>query len=449
MDYQKPVKVKSRWTQSCQMEMMMEESQSSFDMSDTITDISTSDLNESTDYTSELNSVERRRSRRTGSNRTDYRQLLGLKTTRQKKPIIPKTGSKKGRKKKQPLDIFTNNKNNFKNDISLEFRNIIKNSDVDWNCISICGSSKSDIELPSRKCTRRGSLSWNFKFPTMKQIEDNKNPLEKNNSHNISYAIDNLNLSDTLLVVKSPITPKKIFKDDKSLFHKDNEINDNPSQPYCPDIDALSCKIVNKQNQGVLKMTKIIETSITSQPEQLEKKNVVLPDSTHFDLLTNQNCVKNDHQINEVIVSKYITQSGISHCHPTFKFRHIRSKSVDSIMIGTKNYTYNSFKRSKSCDFINNSENSLVNVFKIQKPPKKSPKKKRRQSLRIKPKINNLEIFEDIRVPEINYDQVADEIFKEHKKQLFEARSNDFEFDQKLKSTNFTLINENLYRPDR
>jgi len=80
MDFQKPVKVKSRWTQSCQMEMMMEEPQSSLEnMSDTITDVLTSETNESTDNSFEPNCVELRRSRRTGSSRTDYRQLNGLK----------------------------------------------------------------------------------------------------------------------------------------------------------------------------------------------------------------------------------------------------------------------------------------------------------------------------------------------------------------------------------
>ncbi|XP_060861460.1 uncharacterized protein LOC132938562 isoform X2 [Metopolophium dirhodum] len=419
VDYQKPVKVKSRWTQSCQIEMMMEESQSSLDMSDTVTDVSSSDSNDSTDYSSEFNSLELRKSRRTSSNRTNYRQ-----SNRKKQKITSKNFNEKELKEKQLSNISDNDQENkFKYNISQE-SNIKRNTSVGWNTISIFQSksvnniSENIDKLPS-KPIRRASVPWKFKFSFTKDLKDNIRLLEKDDYYNISNAIKYLNLNKILL------------SEDKKLTQKENTTNkDTSQQSYCINVSNLNCRDFDGLSNKILN----IEVSAENKLKQSHELNM---DVKHFNEIY-QNT-------NLEVPKSFLFKSKNLKCNPIYKLREIRSKSCDSIL----KKTYYSFKRCKSYDSVNQLKDSVTDSFKLQKPEKKSPKKKRRQSKRIKPKNNYIEILDDMKVPEVNYNLVADEIYKEHKNQLLEARMNDIEFNEKLKATNFTLVDENVYRPNR
>lgn len=443
MDYQKPVKVKSRWTQSCQMEMMMEESQSSLDMSDTITDVSTSDLNESTDHSFELNSLELRRSRRIGSNRTDYRQLNGLKAIRQKKSVNSKT-SIKIRKKRQSIVLKTSDmckEDQFKDSIPKE--PIIIHPTIDWNNIKMSqsiGLSKSvnyiceDIEKLPKKPIRRSSLSWKFKFTPLNKVNDING---KSKCYNLSNAIQNLSIKKMQLETKSLPTGNEILCENNKIIHK-GYTNENTSQQLCySDIDINNISNFDESNEK-LHTVELHEISATNSNKPTQSIELSMHLNHSFEDKTYMN----------LPVKPKLSTSKLENlrCNPIYKPRKIRSKSLDSVLIKT----HNTLKRFKSFDDVNNKlGHYMVDTFKLQKPKKKILNKRRRQSKRIKPKNNHVEILDDMKVPEVNYDQVADEMYREHENQLFKARMVDKEFDQKLKSTNFKLINENLYRPNR
>lgn len=441
MDYQKPVKVKSRWTQSCQMEMLMEESQSSLDMSDTITDVSTSDLNESIDYTFELNCTKLRRSRRTGNNRTDYRQLNGLKKMVQKKSITSKTSNKKGKKRKQPLHSTKIDKEDKIKDNKSQALNIIKHPSIDWNNITICQSRRQSksvnniseiIATVPPKPIRRASLFWEFKFTPQNEVNDNNSILKIKNHNNLSNSMGYLNLNETLLeTISSSTDNSRLFKDDNMLTHKTiNSLRtnkDTSQQLYYSDV--LTSNNFNRHSNEVL----------NNEHDKIKR-------CREFDKIQSCNEIFNKYFSTESnLVSSELKNLRFS---PIYKYKKIRSKSVDSLTTKTNDDT---MRRSKSNDDINKLENFEVNTFKstFHKLIKKPIPNKRRQSKRIKPKNNYIEILDDMKVPAVNYDQVADDIYREHKNQLLEARMNDKEFNQKLKSTNFTLVNENVYRPNR
>ncbi|KAL5242931.1 hypothetical protein ACI65C_010341 [Semiaphis heraclei] len=424
VDYQKPVKVKSRWTQSCQIEMMMEESQSSLDMSDTVTDVSSSDLNDSTDYNSEFNSLELRKFHRITSSRTNFRQ------SNKKKKISSKNFNERHKKKQFSYTSDNDQEDTCKYNISQESNIIRRHTSVDCNTISIFQSKSvnnmSEIidKLPS-KPIRRASLPWKFKFSFSKNIKDNIRLLEKNDYYNLSNAIEYLNLN------------KMLLSEDNKLAQKENTTDKNTSQQSyclndcdlnCRDFDGLSNKVLN-----IIELNKISAENLNKHKQSGEPN-----------MDGNQYNDKNQNS-NLVIPESFLSESENFKCNPIYKLREIRSKSCDSIL----EKTHHSFKRYKSVDSLNNLKDSVNDSFKLQKPVKKSPKKKRRQSKRIKPKNNYLEILDDMKVPEVNYNRVADEIYKEHKNQLLEARKNDKEFDEKLKATNFTLVDENVYRPSR
>lgn len=391
VDYQKPVKVKSRWTQSCQIEMMMEESQSSLDMSDTVTDVSTSDLNDSTDYSSEFNTLELMKSRRTTSNRRHYRQ-----SNQKKKIITSKNFNKKEPKRNQLSNTSLIDQ---EDNISLESNIIRRHASMDWNNISNVQSKSVNnmteiIDKLPLKPIRRASVPWKFKFSFMEDVKDNITLLKKDDSFNFPKDFKYLNLSEMLL-----------SKDDK-LAQKEKTTDTNITE-----LNEISTENLNKI-------------------EQSDELNLDVKHYNEKDQNTNLE----------------VSELGNMKSNPVCKPREIRSKSCDFEL----KETFFSFKRCKSFNDLNQLKNSVINAFKLQKPEKKSPKKKRRQSNRIKPKNNYiLEILDDMKVPEVNYDQVADEIYKEHKNQLLEARINDVEFDEKLKATNFTLVDENVYRPNR
>lgn len=413
VDYQKPVKVKSRWTQSCQIEMMMEESQSSLDMSDTVTDVSTSDLNDSTDYSSEFNTLESSKSHRTTSNGKHYRQ-----SNKKKKKITSKNFNEKEPKRDQLDNTSVIDQ---EDNISLESNIIRRHASMDWNNISIFQSKSVNnmteiIDKLPLKPIRRASVPWKFKFSSMKDVKDNITLLKKDDSFNFPNDFKYLNLSEMLL------------SQDDNLAQKEKTTDTNiAQQSYCLNVnnfDGLSNKILN--------ITQINEIS-TEHLNKIEQSDELNLDVKHY---------------NEKDQNTDLEVSGLENLisNPVCKPREIRSKSCDFEL----KKTYYSFKRCKSFNDLNQLKNSVIDVFKLQKPEKKSQKKKRRQSNRIKPKNNYiLEILDDMKVPEVNYDQVADEIYKEHKNQLFEARINDVEFDEKLKATNFTLVDENVYRPNR
>lgn len=443
MDYQKPVKVKSRWTQSCQMEMMMDESQSSLDMSDTITDVSTSDLNESTDHSSELTSMNLRRSRRIGNNRTDYRQLNGLKITRKNKSSAFKLSNKKGRKKKQLLSTTsTDNEDQCKKNVLKEF-NVIKSLSIDWDNITIYRSERKSksvndlnevIENIPPRPIRRASLSWGFTFTSAEKVSDSI--LKMGSYDNISNAIECINLNETLIAETSPsIDNKRVDIDDK-LVYNENIASENVSpKSSCSVINGSNCRDFDVQTNAVLKLNTFIETDSTELNQKTESS------------LESDKCDKEKtHHINHLITPKFSMSE-----FENFKFsldykpRKIRSKSVDNFT----EKTINTIRRCQSYNDLNKLKNPSDFTLKLQKSHKKFAPQKRRQSKRIKPKNNCMDILDDIKVPQIDYNQVADEIYKEHKNQLHNARINDEEFDKKLKSTNFTLVNENVYRPNK
>lgn len=419
VDYQKPVKVKSRWTQSCQIEMMMEESQSSLDMSDTVTDVSSSDSNDSTDYSSEFNSLELRKSRTTSSNRTNYRQ-----SNRKKQKISSKNFNEKELKEKELSNMSDNDQENkFKYNISQE-SNFKRNTSVDWNTISIFQSksvnniSENIDNLPS-KPIRRASVPWKFKFSFTKDLKDNIRLLEKDDYYNLSNAIKYLNLNKILL-----------SEDNKSTQKENTTNKDTSQQSYCINVCNLNCRDFDGLSNKILN----IEVSAENKLQQSHELNM---DVKHFN--------EKYQNTNLEVPKSFLFKSKNLKCNSIYKLREIRSKSCDSIL----KKTYYSFKRCKSYDDLNQLKESVIDSFKLQKPEKKSPKKKRRQSKRIKTKNNCIEMLDDMKVPEVNYNLVADEIYKEHKNQLLEARINDTEFDEKLKATNFTLVDENVYRPNR
>lgn len=424
MDNHKHVKVKSRWTQSCQMNM--EESQSSFEMSDSITDVSSSDLNENTDNSFELNSIEIKRSSRTSSNRTNYRQCSVIKTTRQKNLFISNNSNKISQNIKQPLRIPVNGK---KDNIHQERNDTTEWTSVNWNHITIYqtrekSKSCNDITRLIEKCPlkpiRRASLSWEFTFTSIN---------EKDNYYNLSNTSKHLNKMKNLeLGIQSLSTDyKQLCKEEKI-----NVSDENISQkPYYIDIDALNGKNDYEHTGVVMNNFEILKTNFIKQ-EQPDDLNKYV-----------------NHSDKEKIYKfpKLSAELGSSrYSRSIYRYREIRSKSLDFLMIKTKS----SFKRFNSCDDIKKLESSVVVTFKLQKPQRKSSKKIRRHSKRIKPKIqSSMDMFDDMKVPEVDYNQEADIIFQEHKNQIFEARLKDKEFDQKLKSTNFTLVNENLYQPDK
>lgn len=435
MDYQKPVKVKSRWTQSCQMEMMMEESQSSLDMSDTITDVSTSDLNDVTDDGSELNAIELRRSRRISSSKTDYKQLNGLKTNRKKKCIIFKTSKKRGRKKKELLNTTENG-----NEDNMQKSNIIIHPSVDWNCVQnfqskVHSKSVNNINEIIDNCSskpkiRRASLSWGFKFTN--EVEDNSSILEKYSFCNFSNELKQLNLNDTLLKITS-IDNQQLC--DKKLDKEANIANDHMSTQAYLYVD-VNCKHSDEKCNEVSNINEIeVSQANLNKQKQLDELN------EHMNQLDENNTF----QSNNVLVHKPLSPElkNIQYS-PKNSQKKIRSKSLEVFKVKTATI----LKRSKSYDDMNKLKYP-VDALKLKKLQIRSPKKNRRQSKRIKPNKKNLEILDDMKVPEINYDQVADKVYREHKNQLLEARINDKEFDQKLKTTNFTLVNENVYRPNR
>jgi len=417
VDYQKPVKVKSRWTQSCQIEMLMEESQSSLDMSDTVTDVSTSDLNDSTDYSSEFNTLELSKSRKTTSNRRNYRQ-----SNQKKKIITSKNFNEKELKGNQLCNTSVIDQ---EDNISQESNIIRKHVSMDWNNISIFQSKSvnniTDIIDKPLKPIRRASVPWKFKFSFMKDVKDNITLLKKDDSFNFHNDFKYLNLSEMLL-----------SKDNK-LAKKEKTTDTNiAQQSYCLNVNDLNCRDYDSLNNKILNITELNEIS-TENLNKIEQS-----DELNLDV---KYCNEKDQNTNSEV-------SGLENLksNPVCKPREIRSKSCDFELKKT-NY---SFKRCKSFNDLNQLKYSVIDAFKLQKPEKKSPKKKRRQSKRIKPKNNYiLEILDDMKVPDVNYDQVADEIYKEHKNQLLEARINDVEFDEKLKATNFTLVDENVYRPNR
>jgi len=430
MDYQKPVKVKSRWTQSCQMEKLIEESQSSLDMSDTITDVSTSDLNESPDYNSEVNSVELRRSLRTGNNRTDYRRLNGLKTIKQKTCVTTKILKNKGQKRKQ----LSNNSKEDKSKKKISQKSNTIQPTICQNNINIFQSkrlSKSvnniteDVEKCPQKSIRRASLSWKFTFTPPDELESNYSTLNKDNCYNMSCTIKHLNLNGTLKIASLPNDSNHINKN-SNIIANDNLTQENSSQElFYLDTVALNCRDIDPNNGLInVKPDKISEINFNEKKESAK-------------LNLHVNC--------SLTCSSPVLENLI--CNPVYEPRKIRSKSCDTLVVKT-NITNNTLRRHKSYDDINKLNNYVVNSLKLP-IQHKSFKRKRRQSKRIKPKNNYIEIFDDIKIPVVNYDQIADEIYNEHKNQLFEARINDKEFDQKLKYTNFTLIDENLYRPNR
>lgn len=446
MDYQKPVKVKSRWTQSCQMEMMMDESQSSLDMSDSITDVSTSDLNESTDHSSELNSMKLRRSRRIGSNRTDNRQLNGLKMTLKNKSSAFKVSNKKGQKKKQLLNTTsTDNEDHCKGNI-LKESNIIKSLSIDWDSITINRSGRKSksvndlsvvIENISPKLTRRASLSWGFTFTSVEKVADNS-LLKIASFDNISNAIEFLNLNESLLAETSPSIENKQLGIDNKLAYKEKIISENTSQKsnYSV-INGSNYRYYNEQTDAVLKTHTFNETSTDC---------IELNQKTESSLQSDEYDKEKTHHISHLITSTFsLSEFENFKFTPNYNSRKIRSKSVDYFI--EKFST--TIRRCQSCNDINKLKGSTNFTLQLQKSHKKFAPQKRRQSKRIKPKNNCMDILDGIKVPEIDYNQVADEIYKEHKNQLHNARINDEEFDKKLKSTNFTLVNENVYRPNK
>ncbi|XP_025415197.1 uncharacterized protein LOC112686918 isoform X2 [Sipha flava] len=444
MDYQKPVKVKSRWTQSCQMEMMMEESQSSLDMSDTITDVSTSDFNDIINCEPELNVIELRRSCRTSGNKTDYRQLNGLKTVKKKKCMTFKAAKKRGRKKEQLLSTTEN----YKEDKAQKSNSIIQHS-IDWNNIKNIQSKKYSksadnineiIEnCPSKPKIRRASLSWKFKYTN--EVESKICILEKCINYNLSNEIMHLNLKDTLLKKSYLSTDNQQLNKNNKLDNEENKTNKNTGKNISTitytDVDLVNSKHFEKcdEESNITVINKISSVNLEEQ-KQLDKLNKYM----------NQSDENKTFQSNNLLVPKPLS-SNLDHVryNPRNKFRSIRSKSLDNFQIKTNSI----FKRSKSFDDMNILKYSVFDHLKLKKRQTKSPKKNRRQSKRIKPKSKNMEILDDMKVPQVNYDQVADEMYKEYQNQLLEARINDKEFDQKLKNTNFTLVNENIYRPNR
>lgn len=419
MDYQKPVKVKSRWTQSCQMEMLMEESQSSLDMSDMITDVSTSDLNDISDYNSELNSVELSESCRT-SNKIDFRQLNGLKTTQKQTSTSSKISNEVVFLKKPSLNSFDIENENKLNDYMLHKLNIITHPSENIKKIhqmkkqSMSVNNIDDIVIKNilPKPIRRASLSWKFTFTPINEIKNNNSYKENDIHYNFSNKVENSNLNNTLLeIITSTTSNEQLYKDNK-LPTKHNTMYENTFQKLISDINALHFGDVNEQINNNISINKLKEE------RTYQISNIVKP---NFSELQN------------------VQFSSI------YRSRRVRSKSLDLSTIKANN----NIKRSKSYNDINKLIDSVtIDDFKII-PKKKSLKKERRQSKRIKPKDNYIELLGNIIVPVVNYDKEADEIFKEHKNQLAEARINDKEFDEKLKSTNFTLINENVYRPNR
>lgn len=101
-----------------------------------------------------------------------------------------------------------------------------------------------------------------------------------------------------------------------------------------------------------------------------------------------------------------------------------------------------SFQVSSGCDIVNSESVREELGSKI------------RRSKRLNTKVKNNDILEEIFLLESskssrNYLQVAEEIRRENEKQLEEAKKNDPELEKKLKKLNFTLVTDNIFRPNR
>ncbi|XP_050545151.1 uncharacterized protein LOC126907706 [Daktulosphaira vitifoliae] len=455
-DYQKPVKVKSRWTQSCQMEMLMEESQSSFEMSDTVIDNSTDDFNENIECNEVFRSTEvRRSSRRSGNTRTDYRQLLGLKKNKDKKVNTPKSFNlRRGRKKKHSIDLLK--KENHVKDTStscvrVHDDSVLQKSSVDWNIITVWGSSRSvDIEL-SHKSIRRNSLSWNFKF-----IDTNVVELPKVYNEDTNQILNKntkiLNLHKNISESATTINKIMLCKSNNLVDNHKSEINNEFNMCNILNSNIVLSKNTEEIIPHVTLDTKMYESLINSIGQQtnslISSSNIKKLSQRKNDTITETNNFVNKNYKLDLKTHKYFTIIKDELFQSNFNPHNLRSKSVDSVLDKVKTNNFNVLKRYKSCDNfeVNHSCSKMIISLPSQV---KSPTKNRRQSKRIKPKNNFIDLLDDIKVPDVNYNKVAIEISKEHEQQLLKAKCNDQEFNEALKSVNFTLINENMYRPDR
>ncbi|VVC32419.1 Post-SET domain,AWS domain,SET domain,SRI, Set2 Rpb1 interacting [Cinara cedri] len=399
MDSLKHVKVKSRWTQSCQIDMLTEESQSSLEMSDSITDVSTSDLNENTDHSSDLNSLEVM-SHKTSNN--SNRRSLNIK---------------------QSLHTSDNNKKKIKHQ---DPKDIIEWIPINWNDISIyqtkeksksVGDISENIKNMPQKPFRRASLSWKFKFtPTNER---------SNKYYNLYRPRD---LSKSIFKIKYFSTNYGLDEENSILVNDENV----SLKPCYSDINNLNCKN-NEHPKVVLNLNKLeISKTYFNKQEQSDDLN---------DEHVNHSNVEKTYKVPKL---SPIELKNLRYSRSIYRFKEIRSKSLDFLKTKT-----NILKRSLSCDDIKKLENSVVVNFTCIKPQQTSPKKVRRQSKRIKPKNTNIDIFDNAQIPKVDYIKIAEEMYQDHKNQLLEARNKDKEFDQKLKSTNFTLVNENVYQPDK
>lgn len=392
MNYQNPVKEKSGIVQYHQIEMIFDKIMSN----QYEPDVSIINSNGSIDYNFELSSTELRTSHsiESDSNTIDYSRSNRI----------------------EPL------------------HNIIKHSSVDWNNTKTINHSNRQfkstnniseviVNVPS-KPIRRVSLSWEFKFTPNNEVNDNNSIQEIKNDYNLSNAFEDLNLKKTFLTTVSSFTVNsQLYNKDDILTHKKKTTNENNSQQSY----LLNNNDCNDQSNEILDIehNEISETNYSNQ-KQSDKLNII-----HL----NQQDVEKTYQIHCSVGSEFKNPSN----------SRINSKSCDSV----RAMTTNTIKNSKSYDYINKLDNSITDDFKLQNDKKEYSSKKLRQSNRIQLKNNYKEILDDIQISEVNYNQIADKIYREHKTQLLEARINDKEFNKKLEFINFTLVNENIYRPNK
>lgn len=143
---------------------------------------------------------------------------------------------------------------------------------------------------------------------------------------------------------------------------------------------------------------------------------------------------------------------------------HYRSKSVsvekcEYNEIGKTLYKCKSSTDLNSLDFTNDFKtssqisSSSCDVMNSESVHEECESKIRR-SKRLNTKVKTNDFLEEVFLLEFNksscnYLEVAEEIRRENEKQLEEAKKNDPELEKKLNKLNFTLVTDNIFRPNR
>lgn len=288
-------------------------------------------------------------------------------------------------------------------DIKQDF--IIKFDKANWNIVSNQVKSNSHNEYTKIR-HRRNSLSDNFVYDLsdFSKIKNDDKPLQKS-WKSLSYLQGGPNI--------------QIERYQHNELHKKfrKELKRSRSFPNCMLLDTIIWRfLVNEQ------------TNYTD--------DCFMFSDSEIDLLNELSVYEYNHEYR----SKSIPLEQCEYKNESNKFL---SRSLDSLnmLCYTKNLP--PFQ-------INPGESDLKNT----ESDSDERENKIRRSKRLNTKIKDMDMIDEKYLQESdnaksNYLLLAEEIRKENERQLLEARKNDQELEKKLKKLGFTLITNNLFRPDR